>query len=93
MTQAPENGKKYFQKQSNFSNLCGMHVINNFFGSEKYTEKQMNEACQDLSSDCINPHKSIFGGNYDVNVLISIFQAEGYDLKYHNNRNRLELNN
>jgi hypothetical protein len=46
----------------------------------------MNEICYGLSPDCINPHKSVFGGNYDVNVLTAVFQNEGFDLAYHDAR-------
>lgn len=68
-----------------------MHVVNNFFGSKKYNEEQMNQVCCNLSPDCINPHKSIFGGNYDANVLMQVFQNEGYDLAYQNCRNAIEV--
>lgn len=91
MTQNEKKSSKFFSTQTNFSNLCGMHVVNNFLGCQKYSEEQMNEVCWSLSSDCINPHKSIFGGNYDVNVLMTVFQAQGYDLAYHNCRNAIEL--
>jgi hypothetical protein len=30
----------------------------------------MEAICQELSSDFINPHKHIFGGDYDANVII-----------------------
>lgn len=30
----------------------------------------MDAICKELSDDFINPHKSFFGGDYDVNVLI-----------------------
>jgi hypothetical protein len=91
MTQIEGKTKRFFSTQSSFSNLCGMHVVNNFLGLQKYNEEQMNEVCWNLSPDCINPHKSIFGGNYDVNVLMAVFQTEGYDLAYHNCRNAIEL--
>jgi hypothetical protein len=30
----------------------------------------MNSLCKGLSPQFINPHKHIFGGDYDVNVLM-----------------------
>lgn len=49
-------------------------MLNNYFGYSKFTEKDMNKICSDLSPKCINPHKGIFGGNYDINVLMKAFK-------------------
>ncbi len=51
----------------------------------------MNKICNQLSSEFINPHRSIFGGNYDVNVLIYAFQQEGFDLSYHDARDNVTI--
>lgn len=37
----------------------------------------MVEICYELSDDFINPHKHIFGGDYDANVIIMGLQKKG----------------
>jgi hypothetical protein len=34
----------------------------------------MEEICNELSNNFINPHKYIFGGDYDANVLMVALQ-------------------
>ena len=38
----------------------------------------MKSICYELSEDFINPHKHIFGGDYDANVLMMALQRQGY---------------
>jgi hypothetical protein len=42
----------------------------------------MVNICSDLSSDFINPHKHIFGGDYDVNVLFIALQKQGSECRW-----------
>jgi hypothetical protein len=49
---------------------CGMHALNNLLGKHFYSKEDMENICYSLSDDFINPHKYIFGGDYDVNVLM-----------------------
>ena len=42
----------------------------------------MEEICYSLSENFINPHKSIFGGEYDVNVMEKAFMLIGFNLEW-----------
>ncbi|RIA99080.1 Machado-joseph disease protein MJD [Glomus cerebriforme] len=68
----------YHERQSLW--FCGQHTLNNLFQDEVFTKEQLDNIAIKLtkqtslevstwSSYFINPHKSIFGGNYDINVL------------------------
>jgi hypothetical protein len=47
----------------------------------------MNEICYKLSDDFINPHKHfLFGGDYDVNVLIYSLDLLKFDVEWHDKR-------
>jgi hypothetical protein len=81
-------GPTYIQQQKSFSNLCGVHALNNLVGYKAFEEKQLNEICYGLSEDFINPHKHLFGGDYDANVLIIALQRLGYETKWLDSRNR-----
>ena len=72
------NPPAYLEKQKSFSNLCAVHAINNLLGYEACTQNELNQICYDLSDDFINPHKHIFGGDYDANVLMIALQRIGY---------------
>lgn len=67
----------YFEKQSYFSLQCGLHSVNHLLGGNIYSKDIMNNICYQLSNDLINPHKHIFGGDYDVNVLMAALQTKG----------------
>ena len=77
----------YFSKQSCISLYCGLHCLNNLYGCERYTIEQLNDICYSLSDECINPHKHVFGGEYDVNVLIKALEDKGNQVEWHDNRN------
>jgi hypothetical protein len=47
----------------------------------------MNEICYSLSDEFINPHKHVFGGDYDVNVLMIALQREGCATEWFDRRN------
>lgn len=48
--------------------------MNNILGVSRYNKDAMNEICYSLSDEFINPHKHVFGGDYDVNVLMIALQ-------------------
>jgi len=78
--------KVYFERQGNFSLQCGRHAMNNLFGREVYTKTRLNSICYRLRDAIINPHKHIFGGEYDVNVMMMALQEEGYDTQWIDSR-------
>lgn len=53
-----------------------MHAINNLIGKNKYKTDDLNNICLSLSSDFINPYKSVFGGDFDVTALICALERE-----------------
>lgn len=55
-------------------------------GYEAYDKEGMNNICYDLSEDLVNPHKHIFGGEYDANVLINALQNKGARVEWHDRR-------
>lgn len=67
----------FFQKQTILSRDCGVHALNNLIGSQVFTNQHLNNICKSLSSNLINPYKSIIGGNFDVTALIIALQSIG----------------
>jgi hypothetical protein len=61
---------------------CGLHALNNLFGGKIFTTNSLNEICYEMSDDWVNPHKHIFGGEYDVNVLMMALLQKGYDTQW-----------
>jgi hypothetical protein len=51
----------------------------------------MKNICYQLSDDVINPHKHIFGGDYDANVLMMAFEQEGYTCDWVDQRKGFKL--
>ena len=82
-----EEAPIYFERQKSFSSLCAVHAINNLLGGNSCSEKQMNEICYSLSDDWINPHKHLFGGDYDANIIMVALQILGYECKWVDSRN------
>lgn len=78
--------KVYFEKQSYFSLQCGLFSVNHLLGGKVYSKTDFNNICYSLSDDTINPHKHLFGGDYDVNVLIIALQQQGYEVKWFDRR-------
>lgn len=77
-----DDSPPFFERQKSFSNLCGVHAINNLLGYQACTQNEMDTICKSLSTDFINPHKHVFGGDYDANVLIVSLQNIGYECKW-----------
>ena len=46
----------------------------------------MNTICYELSDDFINPHKHIFGGDYDVNVLLIALERHQMSASWYDRR-------
>ena len=63
-----------------------MHSLNNMLGSAIFTSDSLNAICYQLSTDFINPHKHIFGGDYDVNVLLLALQQREFEYEWWDNR-------
>ena len=82
MQQQTDNHPPYFEAQKSLANLCGVHAINNLLGYPACSEKTMNSLCYSLSADTINPHKHIFGGDYDANVLMLALRNIGCDCRW-----------
>lgn len=73
----------YFQRQSSLSTSCGLCAVNNLLGSAVYLKKDFNDICNNLDQKSwINPHKNIFGGDYDINVLEIALLNAGYECKW-----------
>ena len=79
-----ESKRIYHEKQSR--ELCALHALNNLFQCEVFTETDLDVICKQLSRQRpenssftrrflgLNPHKSFFGGNYDVNVILTALE-------------------
>jgi hypothetical protein len=46
----------------------------------------MKNICYELSDQFINPHKHIFGGDYDINVLQIALEKKGYITTWYDTR-------
>lgn len=68
-----------------------MHSVNNLLGTAVYNQRQMNEICYQLSDDFINPHKHIFGGDYDANVVLIALQNHQCTTKWHDRRKQFVI--
>ena len=51
----------------------------------------MVEICLGLSDEFINPHKHIFGGDYDANVIFVALQKKGYECRWLDKRKEYEV--
>lgn len=72
----------YFQKQSALSAQCGLCALNNLIGAEMFNHQNLDKICKQLSTDMINPYKSIFGGDYDVSVIIKALQTLEFPVRW-----------
>lgn len=63
-----------------------MHAVNNVLGSSAYQPQHFDDICRSISSDLINPHRHIFGGDYDVNVMIIALQSKGFSCHWLDSR-------
>jgi hypothetical protein len=68
-----------------------MHSVNNLLARPEYTKQQMNDICYKLSDAFINPHKHLFGGDYDANVVIIALQDQHCVAKWQDRRNQFTL--
>ena len=57
------------------------------FGGGVSNEKDLDKICNTLSSEFINPHKHIFGGDYDANVLMVAWKNLGFECVWLDERN------
>jgi hypothetical protein len=81
-----EGGAVYFEQQGLFSMQCGRHSVNHLLGGPLFSREAMNQICYGLSQDLINPHKHLFGGDYDLNVLMLALQTHGLLTRWHDKR-------
>lgn len=51
----------------------------------------MNNICYSINGDFINPHKHIFGGEYDANVLILALQMKDLVVDWHDRRKQVDI--
>lgn len=51
-------------------------------GDKIFQKEDLTKICSQLSQDIINPYKSVFGGDYDVTVLIVALQEIGYPVRW-----------
>jgi josephin len=68
--------------------MCAVHAINNIVQSSKYSKTDFDSICEQLSPLIwFNPHRSAFSiGNYDVNVVLLVLQAENCSVLWHDRR-------
>ncbi|KAJ1941280.1 Josephin-1 [Linderina macrospora] len=87
----------YHEQQSFW--LCAKHSLNNVLQHEVYTQADLERIARYLHEIHpeqsgwlkFNSHKNFLGfGDYDVNVMISALQEQGYDLLWHDNRQDVE---
>ena len=55
-----------------------------------FTTSKMEEICFSLSDNIINPHKSIFGGEYDINVMTKALTIVGFNLEWKKKTDEIE---
>ena len=65
-----------------FSSKCGVCALNNLLGSKTFCTESLNGICKQLSDSMINPYKSVFGGDFDVSVLIYALNFLNMDVKW-----------
>lgn len=84
-------GTVYFERQRGLSMQCGLFSVNHLLGGRVYSQQAMTQICYSLSDDYINPHKHIFGGDYDLNVLILALQQQQLATRWHDARQPLSV--
>lgn len=74
--------------------FCGIHSVNNFLQRNTYSKEIFDSIAERLVSEPpeegmyrFNPHKTIFFGNYDANVIIEALRIEGYSTDWFPKRN------
>ncbi|KAM3128595.1 Josephin-1 [Paramecium bursaria] len=80
----------YHEKQEYWQ--CGLHAVNNILQlrNERFKKEEFDKIANDLYEQStkeismFNPHKSMFIGNYDANVLIIALQRKNYQADYYN---------
>jgi hypothetical protein len=86
-----DNVHIYREKQGIFDNNCGLHALNNLVGARVFEKKRLDDICKMLSPKFINPHKHIFGGDYDVNILMIALQEHKMECSFVDNRKESEF--
>lgn len=83
--------KKLYHERQRLA-LCGVHAVNNLLQTPRYTKRDFDRVCLELSpSSFLNPHRSVLGiGNYDVNVVMMLLQQEGLCVNWHDKRTELK---
>jgi hypothetical protein len=72
----------YFEKQGNFNSLCGKCAINNLLGKEEVTKSMLDDICTRFKKEVKQSYKHIFGGDYDLNVLMEALSIFGKECKW-----------
>ena len=57
-------------------------MLNNLLGSPEYNKNLLNNICFDLSSEFINPYKSVLGGDFDVTVLMDALRHHNMSVRW-----------
>eukprot|EP00884_Botryococcus_braunii_P009063 jgi/Botrbrau1/18158/Bobra.53_1s0028.1 len=77
----------YFERQHWLR--CLLHTLNNILQKPKFTENQLNELADGMCPPLLglySPHRILFFGNYDVNVLELALQQVGKELRWVDDR-------
>lgn len=56
--------------------------MNNLIGDKVFDSIEFTKICNNLSDNLINPYKSVFGGDYDVTVLINALKNYQYEVRW-----------
>lgn len=77
----------YHEKQKRM--LCGVHAVNNLLQSKVYTKETFDAIAERLFTvspekdmHALNPHRSMFFGNYDANVVIEALNLVGFNTEW-----------
>ncbi|KAK9805704.1 hypothetical protein WJX72_012559 [[Myrmecia] bisecta] len=71
----------YHERQSR--QLCLKHTLNNLLQHQAFTQRELDDLAFTLTNTRVpflNPHRTVFLGNYDVNVLELALQQHGKEL-------------
>ncbi|KAL7024121.1 hypothetical protein ACKWTF_012908 [Chironomus riparius] len=78
----------YHERQSLM--YCAIHALNNLMQCKSFTKQQFDVICSELSSNYINPHKSVLGiGNYDINSIIKALESKDLTVIWYDKRREI----
>ena len=86
----------YHETQPALSRLCLVPCLNMLLGEQRFTKQDLDLLCEELQAlentatgatpVVFNQHRSVFGGNYDVDVMLTAAKSVGVEVDWFDSR-------